>query len=220
MSKVLCTLGDNKMKRIIPIFLFTQLLLLENTTAQSNFDILLGGGYVTYSLDKTKLPYWENGYLINFSSDYEITERISLFFSSSFQQHYFNSRLVDVVVPAVEGYRYSVSGDNSTVIELSVGSRFYLNGTIIKPYLGVGTGLLLINQGKVEIANWREGNPIRVTGLYSNSEKIFFVSQINIGLGLEVGIINNFSLVLEGKLINGFDGPSYFPLTASIKIGI
>jgi hypothetical protein len=39
-------------------------------------------------------------------------------------------------------------------------------------------------------------------------------------LGLEVGITNNFSIVLEGKLINGFDGPSYFPLTALMKIGI
>jgi len=208
------------MKRIILIIFFFSLFFFENVSAQNNFSLSVGGGYVSSALDKTKLPYWENGYLINFSSDYKITDRISLFLSSSFQQHYFNSKLVNLVVPAVVGYRYSISGENSSVIELSLGSRLYMSNTRIKPYLGVGIGLLLINQGKVEITNWMDGNPNRTTSLYSNTDKNYNVAQFNFGLGLEVEIINNVQLVLDGKLINSFGGPSYFPLTASIKFGL
>ncbi len=208
------------MKRIILINFFLLLFFFENVSAQNNLSISVGGGYVSTALDKTKLPYWENGYLINFSSDYKITDRIALFFSSSFQQHYFNSKLVNLVVPAVVGYRYTISGENSSVIEFSVGSRLYMSNTRIKPYIGVGTGLLLINQGKVEVTNWMDGNPNRKTSLYSNTDKNFNVAQFNFGLGLEVEIVNNVQLVIEGKLINSFGGPSYFPLIASIKFGL
>ncbi len=208
------------MKRIILIIFFLSFFLIGNLSAQNSFSLSLGGGYVSSALDKTKLLYWENGYIINFSSDYKITAKITLFFSSSFQQHYFNSKLVNLVVPAVVDYRYSISGGNSSVIELSVGSRLYMNNTRIKPYLGVGTGLLLINQGKVEITNWMDGNPNRTTSLYSNTDKNYNVAQFNAGLGLEFGIINNIQLVIDGKLISSFGGLSYFPLTASIKFGL
>ena len=205
------------MKRIIFIIFFLSVFFISEVSAQNKFSFSLGGGYVTSALDKTKLPYWEDGYLINFSSDYKVTKEISIFLSSSFQQNYFNSKLVDIVVPAIAGYRYSISGEKSNIIELSVGSRLYISDTRVKPYLGIGTGLLIINQGKVEITNWMEGNPNRSTSLYSNSNKNYNVAQINIGLGFEVKIINNFNLVLDGKLISCFGGPTYFPLIASVK---
>ncbi|MEJ5351198.1 MAG: outer membrane beta-barrel protein [Melioribacteraceae bacterium] len=208
------------MKRIILIIFFLSFFLIENLSAQNNFSLSLGGGYVSSAIDKTKLPYWENGYLINFSSYYNLTDKIALFFSSSFQQHYFNENFVNLVVPAVAGYRYSISGKNSSVFDFTVGGKLYMTYTKIKPYLGIGTGLLLINQGKVEITNWMEGNPNKSTSLYSDTDKNFSLAQINFGIGLEIELIDNFQLVLDGKLINSFGGPSYFPLTASIKLGL
>lgn len=205
------------MKSIILIIFFLSHCIFEEVSAQNSFGFSLGGGYASSALDKTKLPYWEDGYLINFSSDYKVTDKTSFFLSSSFQQNYFNSRLVDIVVPAIAGYRYSISGENSTVIELSVGSRLYMNNTRLKPYMGVGAGLLFINQGKVEITSWMEGKPNRTTSLYSNSDKNYNIAQINFGVGLEVSILNNFQLVVDGKLIYGFGGPNYFPLIASVK---
>ena len=208
------------MKRIILIVLFLSLFLVNNVSAQNNFSFSLGGGYVSSSLDKTKLPYWENGYLINLSSDYKITDKIALFFSSSYQQHYFNENLVSLVVPAVVGYRYSLSGESSSIFDFSIGGKLYMTDTRIKPYLSIGTGLLLINQGKVEITNWMEGNPNKSTSLYSNTDNNFSLAHISFGLGLEIELIDIFQLVLDGKLINSFGGPSYYPLTASIKFGL
>jgi len=208
------------MKRITFVIFFLTLFLNKDVSAQNNVNFSFGGGYVSSALDRTKLPYWENGYLINFSSDYKITDKIALFFSSSFQKHFFNSKLVDIGVLTIPGYKFNISGENSSVIELSIGSRLYMNNSRIKPYLGIGTGLLLINQGKVEITNWMDGNPNKSTSLYSNSNKNYNLAQFNLSLGLEMKLINNFQLVIEGKLINGFGGPLYFPLTASIKFGL
>lgn|SRR5690554_421228 len=212
--------GDDKMKRIILIIFFLSFFLIGNLSAQNSFSLSLGGGYVSSALDKTKLPYWENGYLINFSSDYKITDKISLFFSTSYQKHIFNENLVNLVVPAVVGYRYSIGGENSTVFDFSIGSRLYMTNARIKPYLGVGIGLLIINQGKVEITNWMEGNPNKSTSLYSNTDKNYNLAQVNLSFGIEIEIINNLQLVLDGKFVNGFGGPSYFPLTTSIKFGL
>ncbi len=208
------------MKRITLIIFFLTLYLIENVSAQSNISFSFGGGYVSSAIDKTKLPYWENGYLINFSSEYKLTEKIALFFSSSYQRHIFNENLVSFAVPAVVGYRYSISGENSSVFDFSVGGKLYMSSSKIKPYLGIGAGLLLINQGKVEITSWMEGNPNKSTSLYSNTDNNFSLAQINIEIGLEIELINNLQLGLEGKLISCLDGPSYFPLIASIKFGL
>lgn len=206
------------MKRITLIVSFLSLFLIENVSAQSNLGLSIGGGYISSTLDKTKLPYWENGYLISFSSDYKITNNISLFFSLSYQKLFFtNKKLVSLVVPAFVGYRYSISGENSSVFDFSIGGKSYMSDSRIKPYLTIGLGLLLINQGKIEHTHWILGSHDKSASLYSNSDKNFSVAQINFGVGLEMGFIDNFHLVLEGKMINSFGGPSYFPFTASVK---
>ena len=208
------------MKRTILIVFFLSLFFFENGSAQNKLSISVGGGYVSSAFDNTKLPYWENGYSINFSSDYKIINNISLFFSSSFQRHYFNKNLVNLVVPAVVGYRYNISGENSSVFDFSIGGKLYISNSGIKPYLGIGTGLLFINQGKVELTSWMEGNPNKSNTPYANSDKNFSFAQINFGVGMEIELIDNFQVVLDGKMIHGFGGPLYFPLTASVKFGL
>lgn len=208
------------MKRIILIISFLSFFLIEEGSGQNNLSISFGGGYVTSALDKTKLPYWEDGYLVNFSSDYKVTNKITLFLSSSFQSHYFNSNLVHIVWAQVDGYRFSISGENSSLVELSIGSRFYMTDTGFQPYIGAGAGLLMINQGKVEITSWMGGNLNRITSIFSDSNKNYNLTQINFSAGFEVAILNKIQLVLDGKSIRSFGGPSYFPLTASVKYNL
>ncbi len=208
------------MKKIILVISFLLLFVIQSISAQSKISFSLGGGYISSAIDKTKLPYWENGYLISVSSDYKILDKIALFVSSSYQKHFFNENLLTITVPQVVGYRYSVNGENSSVIELSAGGKFYISTSRIKPYLGIGVGALFIEQGKVEITNWMEGSSNKSTGLYANTGKNYTLAQFNFGLGIEIQLIDNFQLVLDGKLISGFGGPSYFPLTASIKYSL
>jgi len=112
------------MKKIIFTISFLLLFLIKNISAQ-NISLTFGGGYLYSDFDNTKLPYWENGYLFSFSSDYKITDHISIFFSSSYQKHFFDKNLVYLNSITVAGYRYSINGENSSVIELSIGSKLY-----------------------------------------------------------------------------------------------
>jgi len=208
------------MKKLTIIVCFLLFSLIENVSAQNNINFSIGGGYISSPINATKLPYWENGYSINISSDYEYSQNISFFFSTSYQKHIFNEKLLFIAVPAVVGYRYRINGENSSIIEISFGSKFYANHSSIRPYLGVGAGLLLINQGKVVITSWMEGNSHKSTSLYSDTDNNYNLFQVNFSLGLEIELINNFQIVLDGKFINSFEGPSYFPIAASIKFGI
>lgn len=207
------------MKKITAI-IFVCFFIVQSNYSQNTSGISIGCGYIFSDAENTKLPYWENGYSIKFSVDYNIAQKINLFFSTSYQQHFFNSNLVSLVVPQVLGYMYSLDGENSSIIELSLGSKIYASNSLLKPYLGIGIGGIFINQGKVEITSWMDGNPSKSTNLYAGTGKNFSLFQSNFILGLEIGLYKNFQFVIEGKTIYGFNGPSYIPITASIKFGI
>lgn len=206
-----------KLILIISLLLFT---LNENVIAQNNISISVGGGYITSPINVTKLAYWEKGFSINILSDYELSKNISLFISSSYQRHFFNEKLLSISVPQVVGYRYSVNGENSSLIEISVGSKFYASYSTIRPYLGLGFGVLLIDQGKVEFTSWTEGSSNKSVSTFSGTDKNYNLFQVNFALGFQIELINNCQLILDGKFINSIEGPSYLPLTASIKFGI
>ncbi len=206
------------MKKIILIILFMLPFLYQNASAQNNFSTSLGGGYLYSTGGQRKLPYWQNGYLFNFTADYSIVNEFSLFFSSSYQKHFFDANLVYIPIPTLVGYRYSISGENSFSIELSIGGKVFLTNSIIRPYLGIGVGMLFINQGKIEITNWMDGNPNKSTSLLYNTGKNYNVGQINFSMGLEIRLINDLELVLDGKIINSFSGPAVFPVTTAVKL--
>jgi opacity protein-like surface antigen len=208
------------MKKIILLLSFLILLFIQNISAQGKISFSLGAGYVPSVIDKTKLPYWDNGYVMNFSSYYNFTEEVGLFFSSSYQKNYVDENLITFPVAQVVGYRYSIHSENSSVFEFSVGSIIYANNSRIRPYLSLGAGLLLIEQGKIEITDWMDGDPNRTTSLYSNTGKSYNLSQFNLGVGLEIALINNLRLVFGGRLIYSVKGPTYFPIATSIRFGL
>lgn len=209
------------MKKVILFVSILFLLLIQSISAQNNFSVTLSGGYLHSAIDKAKLPYWENGFIVSLHSDYILSDNFSVFILGSYQQHFFNQNLVTFAVPAVVGYRSSVSGDNSSVFELSVGTKlFTLNDSRIRPYLGLGIGMLFINQGRVAITNWMEGSADRNTNLFANTDQNFNVAQINFGLGIEIEVVNNLNLVIDGKFVQSFDGLSYLPITVGIKFGL
>ncbi len=208
------------MKNIIISLLFMLLFFVPDITAQSKVSFSLGGGYVPFLPENTKLPYWNGGYLINFSSEYKLSENAGLFFSTSYQKNNFDESLVTFAVPAVVGYRFDVTGENSSVYEFSIGGKIYSRGSMIRSYFDIGTGLLLINQGRVEIIHWMEGSPNRFENLYQDTGKNYILAQFNLGLGVEIELYKSLKLDFDGKMMYSFNGPSYFPVTALLKIGI
>ena len=205
------------MIRIILFVSILFLLLIQSISAQNNFSVTLSGGYLHSAFDKAKLPYWENGFIVSVLSDYRLSNNLSVFISGSYQQHFFNQNLVTVAVPAVVGYRYSISGENSSVLKFSIGSKLYtISDSRVKPYLGFGIGVLFIDQGRVEITDWMEGSSDRNTNLYADTDRNFNLSQVNFRLGVEIEVIRGLNLVIDGKFVQSFDGLSYLPITAGI----
>jgi opacity protein-like surface antigen len=209
----------------ISVILF---LFIQNAPAQNRFSVSLGGGYlfssidpVSTSADQTKLPYWNNGYLINLTGEYKMTDKLSFFLSTSWQKHYYHENLVQFYHVEIAGYDYSISGEKSTLYELSAGGKFYLSESWIKPYIGVGIGALLINQGKIEISSWIGSGSTKNVDLWQDSDKTYLLMQINLNVGLEYNLFQNLSVVLNGQLVTGlWDGPIYFPVTTSLKLGL
>jgi opacity protein-like surface antigen len=216
------------MKTLLGTFSIILFLLIQTLPAQNRFSISLGGGTlfssietISSSVDQTKLPYWNNGYLITMSGEYKMSDKLSLYLSTSWQKHYYHENLVQFAHVALAGYDYSISGEKSTLYELSAGGRFYLSESNIKPYVGIGIGTLLINQGKIEISSWIGSNTNKWVNLWQDSDKTYLLMQINLNIGLEYNLSQNLSLVLNGQLITGlWDGPLYFPVTTSLKLGL
>lgn len=209
------------MKKTILFASILFLLLIQNISAQNNLSVSFGAGYLHSAQDKSNLPYWENGFIVNLNSDYRLSDNFSVFILASYQQHFFNQNLVAFAVPRVVDYRFSVSGDNSSVFEFSVGTKLFpLNQSRIRPYLGLGIGMLFIDQGRVEITDWMEGSTDRNTNLFANTDQNFNVVQFNFGLGVELEVFSILSLIIDGKFVQSFDGLSYLPITAGIKFGL
>jgi len=121
----------------------------------------------------------------------------------------------------VVGFNYNINGEKSNVYEISGGSKFYLTESRIKPYVSVGIGALLINQGKVEISTWMGTGVIKFVDLWQDSDKSYLLAQVNLNLGLEYNLTENFYLVINGQIISGLmNGPIYFPVTTALKLAL
>lgn len=206
------------MKRIF-FSIFILLLFACSSRAQQKIEFLIGGGYVTTSTDNAKLPYWENGFQVDFSANYDIKTNTSLFVTTSFHRFSFDRDRVNRTAPDVLGYRSSVTGEGASVIELSAGSKFYKGKPGIRPYLEFSTGIMIIDQGNVSVTSWTEGSPDKTTSRYSNSGNSYILAQANLGLGVEVAV-HKMKLVLDWKMVKGFGGPLYFPVTTGVKFSI
>lgn len=181
-------------------------------------NISTGAGAILSNMDHWKLPYWDNGYEMHLSADYNINQGVSLFFTSSYQQMLFDNARISIIVPDVLGYNYSMKGENSTIIDLAAGTRFYATHAAVSPYLAFGTGVLFIKQGRVYTNSWINGNVNSSSmTLYDNTGKEFVLGQLNFGLGMDIAIIRQLQLSLNIKVIRAFSGPVYAPLTCSFR---
>ena len=105
--------------------------------AQSNFSLSIGGGYVLNFDNIGNTNYWENGYLINLSSEYFVFQDISIFLNTTFQNHFFNAGLYKQN-RFWYGDELSVSGKDRKMYEMSLGFRLYGSHSVVRPFVSVG----------------------------------------------------------------------------------
>lgn len=209
-----------KTKFIMVVSLF--LFIAQIFYAQSKINISVGGGYLISPNSTDKLQYWDNGYSINLSLEYLLKENISLSFSSSYQNHFYDEKLLELAAPDVLGYKFTVEGENSTTYDFSFKGRIYTSTSFIRPLFSLGFGVLLINQGNVVETNWIEGNEVNKSSFsLRGSNNNYTIGQFSVGTGFELSFNNSVKMLIEGNVVSSFnDGLIYFPITTSIKFGL
>ena len=206
------------MKKIMMVIAFCSFFLIQNGFSQNRFTISLGGGYIPPKLSDEKLTYWDTGSLFGLSAGWQVSNKTEMVLSASYQKHQYADKHRGGIVPAVFRQLISKHTENSTVYDLSLATRWTMSSKQIKPFIGTGVGLLLIDQGKIEATYQMDSNSDPTTTVYSDSDKEYTVAAFNLDLGYEIGLKENVALVLEGELIVGFNGPIYTPITAAIKV--
>jgi hypothetical protein len=206
-------------KIFLPALLFL-FLLPQINSAQSKYGISIGGGYIFNSETQgtSLLQYWGHAYSANILICYNIADGTSLYLSSSYQKYYFDESSIGAsAVPQVIGYRTYISAQSSYVIDISAGVKFYTvhSNAFIKPFFAAGIGALFVRQGKVDVISTMEnGSSESITSYaWQNND---WSTQFNLGMGMEIKLISNFKLILEGKIVISHR-LTYFPLTSSIK---
>jgi hypothetical protein len=209
------------MKKLFILISFSFLISTSYNSAQSKFQFSFSAGYIGTPLNSYRLPYWTDGYMGNFSAYYKVRENISLYLSTSYQKHFFNPSRVNLILPMVfDGYTYHIRGEESSIFELSFGSKFYSAYSRFRSFIGIGGGMLFIQQGKVMIYAVDSTGRQTPGSLYDHTGKSYLSAQLNLDVGAEVRIINNLKLIFEAGMVSGIKGPLYFPLTAGIKFGL
>jgi len=202
------------------IIIFISFSSAQFINSQSRISLSIGGGYLVDLIDNKKMNYWENGYSINLALEYAVMNNLSLFFNSSFQNHFFKASLFKSSLDGWGGYRYSADGEDRNLYEISIGGRFYKKYSFISPYLSLGAGILAVSEGKLFVTTWFVGGEDNKRTITSISED-FLLGQITVGLGSEINLTDNMKLVIEGKLFRTLsEGPSYVPIITSIKLGL
>jgi hypothetical protein len=190
--------------------------------AQSKINLSVGGGYLVSPNSADKLQYWGDGYSINLSIEYLLKDNISISLNSSYQNLFYDENLLQLAAPAVLGYEYTVTGEDSRTYDLSLKARLYMSSSFIRPLISMGTGVLAIEQGNVIGSNWMEGNEnSKNTFSLSGSNNNYLIGQFSVGTGIEINFNSNFKMLVEGNLVSSFNnGLVYFPITTSIKFGL
>lgn len=208
------------MKKSIIVIVLYSFVFIQNGFSQNTLSLSLGGGYIPPKLADEKLAHWNTGSLFDLSAGWQVTENMALIFSASYQKHLYDEDHRGTIVAQVVSRLISRQTENSTVYDLSLATRWTMSSKKVKPFIGAGLGLLLIDQGKIEVTYQIEGTPNNITTVYSDSDKNYAVAAFNLDLGYEIELKDNIALVLDGKLIVGLNGPSFIPVTAAIKFGL
>lgn len=208
------------MKKYLNFLIFWAISFSSLINAQTKFGISAGGGYISGSLYGVRLPYWENGYIINLSAEKYFSNNLSIFFNGSYQSFNFNPNLVHLVLPDIVGLNVAVSGKKSNVYEISTGGNFYLSGKNIKPFLSIGGGVLKIQQGKIiENGSYQGKTNSNYSYVLAGSNQNYLIGQLAFGFGIKILVYENIGVIVEGKLVSSFSQSSsqYIPIFVAVS---
>ncbi len=199
------------------ILAFSQLIY-----AQNYLRAYIGGGASLNNLTNGILSNWGNGWIFGGGLSHSIGTQIDLTMNISYSRYPYLGGNLQLIVPAIAGFRLGVSGNSTNIIEASVSARFTSSLSFIKPFLSLTTGLYRINIGKIIISSWLEKSPQNVSySIYNSSGKSITKVFAALGAGISISLNSNIGLIIEGRYAQTLDSKEIFlPLLAAAQIDL
>ena len=160
--------------------------------------------------------------MIGGSLSHSLNSQIDIAMNVSYSHYPYRGGNLQLIAPQVVGYRMSVSGTPTSIIEASVSARFTSSRPFIKPFLSLTTGLYQINIGEIIISSWHEKSPQNVSySIYNGSGKSITKVFAALGAGISIPLNSNIRLTVEGRYSQTFDSKEIFlPLLTEVQFDL
>jgi len=201
--------------------------LVVQVKAQTDFRLQLIGGASLNTLSTGIFSNWKNGWMVGGGVSYPLNSSIEFSLNATYSRYpYQGDRLQlvtpDLVMPAVVGFRLSVSGKPSSNIEASLTTRLFASRSFIKSFLSVTTGLYHYDIGEIVISSWYESTPNIVSrSIYRNSGVSTIKGFAALGFGFAMPLNSSVLVLFEGRLTHAFNfGTDFIPLITTIQMDV
>ncbi|HUI29012.1 MAG TPA: hypothetical protein VLX91_02255 [Candidatus Acidoferrales bacterium] len=168
------------------------------------------------------LSNWGNGWTVGGGLAYHVMPNVDIDFDLCYDRYPYEGGHVELVLPAVAGLRYAVTGKPSIAEEASLGVRFTAATPVVSPFLSVKGGLRNLSTGKIDVAEWFDPTPQDVSHWTYNgtgSSNINFFAAV--GFGLLVPINSMVCVSIEGRFTQVFVPNEIFvPLAARVQFNL
>jgi hypothetical protein len=190
-------------------FIVLMILINHELQAQKLFKIeLQSGSSLNGSVMNGGLfSNWGNGLIVGGGIAYHLFPNFDLVINVSYQYYHYQGDNLQFVNPDVLGFRRSVTGSGSNIIETSLAFRTSSPAdSKIVHYFSFRTGVFRVNVGEINVASWIESTPELITrGLYPKTGVVEIKGFASLGIGFGVRLNSRLSTIIESQITQTFD---------------
>ena len=202
---------------LVAILTFAQLL-----NAQGNFRLQVVGGGSLNSLTTGVFSNWGNGWTLGGGFSHSISPSIDLALNIGYARYPYQGRNLQLAFPDVVGFRWSVSGKPSNVIEASIVARVSTSASFIDPFLSLTTGLYRFDISEIVISTWFDSTPQNLSrSIYVGSGVSATRGFAAIGAGFSIPLDSSIRVTLESRFVQTFhSGETFVPLLIAVQFDL
>jgi hypothetical protein len=211
------------MKIGLKLALFVLMILINHVLyAQNQFRIEIQGGPSLNSnaLNGGLFSNWGNGLIVGGGIAYHVFPSFDLVMNVSYQGYPYQGDNLQLVAPAVLGFRQKVTGKESNIFEASLAIRTSPTNSIIFPYFSLRTGVFRVNVGEIIVSSWFESSPENISrGTYHGTGTFDTKLFAALGLGFGVRLNSRFRAMVESRITQTFDlEQTFVPILLTLQL--
>jgi len=190
-----------------------------NIHAQSRWKIEVRAGRNFYIVEDI-LENWEGRWDFGAGTAFRATPSLEVTALAAYHHFAFDSGSVHPVLPLVIGFNYKIEGEDSYIIETSVGGRLRDPDDKRGPFLTLRGGIFYIRDGEIKVTIWYDDysdNTVQTDHESTVTVKPF----VSAGLGFKIPVTKRMKIILESGLTTTLKAEHMLvPLQATLQWGL